>query len=716
MAFIFALVSFYLAAGVSAVPTATLSGTTQDDQGNRMAGVRVSFGPSPYFWTYLRTNVSSDSNGQFSVNLPQGPWTVRGSVFFNYQPSPTHMVVLQTNTSVVLSLRSNSPNCFIRGRVVQEDGLPLPFYAVEANLPIGFDHRTTFTDVSGTFQIPAYGGFWSLTASPPPGYMFPVPEVNVTDGLDATNVTLIRRAAATSVSGAIHCADGNPFPYLELTAKAEIDGTPYAASATSDSEGNFHFDLPKGTWTVVPYYWSDAVLSCALDLPHTFSLTNDFSLSIGGRTNAVLEVRAVDDGGNPVPGVTVNVPSIFYFSQTTDSNGYLSISVVPGFQWVDSQSPAGFLSPLSTQPFLAVAGHTNKLQLLVRRITAHITGSAVTDGGLPISGALIEADSGQNGEYVVSTETDVAGHFDLLVANGSWKVTPQMNQSCYWLCYKGAAPQIVQIQDSDQFITFQAEALTSLAHIRGRVLDHQGQPLTNALIQGWNSADSPSFLIRASDSQGNFDFEVFDGVWNLGPWQTVPPSDILPQVSATIANQTDHDGVILRGLARERYLTCAVRTENGEPVPNMTIQADRSVDELHYNHSAYIGILGSTSLYLPSGQWRIQVSDYGLNPAGYQSIPAQVVDLAPGTNEIAFIAHPIVGDPLVPHLRSVPLPNHAIEVIVSSQTLNSYCIQVSADLQHWTPFLTNYTLNGSFKFTDSTTNTTQRFYRAFLLP
>src|SRR4051812_16428028 len=171
MAAVFALISVCLAPCVSAFPTATLSGTTRDDQGHPLPRVSVSFQPTPYYWTYFRTNVTSGSNGQFSVDLPQGPWSVRGSVLFYYQPSPSQTVVLQTNTSIVLSLRSNSPNCFIRGRILQEDGFPLPFYQVEANLEIGFGHRTTFTDGTGTFQIPAYGDFWTVTAAAPPGYI-----------------------------------------------------------------------------------------------------------------------------------------------------------------------------------------------------------------------------------------------------------------------------------------------------------------------------------------------------------------------------------------------------------------------------------------------------------------------------------------------------------------------------------------------------------------
>src|SRR3954469_3067231 len=114
MAVVFALISVCLAPRVSAFPTATLTGITQDDQGHPIPGVSVSFQPAPYYWTYLWTNVTSGSNGQFSVILPQGLWNVSGSRLLSYQPSPTRVVVLQTNTSVVLSLRSNSPNCFIR--------------------------------------------------------------------------------------------------------------------------------------------------------------------------------------------------------------------------------------------------------------------------------------------------------------------------------------------------------------------------------------------------------------------------------------------------------------------------------------------------------------------------------------------------------------------------------------------------------------------------
>src|SRR5205085_1611904 len=116
--------------------------------------------------------------------------------------------------------------------------------------------------------------------------------------------------------------------------------------------------------------------------------------------------------------------------------------------------------------------------------------------------------------------------------------------------------------------------------------------LTDLLISAMNISEAYSLLIRASDSQGNFDFEVFDGIWTLGSWAGGPPSDLLPQVSATVTNQTDRDGVILRGLSRERYLNCSVTTENGEPLLNMAIQADHYVNGLRYMDQAATEIDG----------------------------------------------------------------------------------------------------------------------------
>ena len=96
----------------------------------------------------------------------------------------------------------------------------------------------------------------------------------------------------------------------------------------------------------------------------------------------------------------------------------------------------------------------------------------------------------------------------------------------------------------------------------------------------------------------------------------------------------------------------------------------------------------------------------GLPPGNY---PARIL----ATGEIV----PDTGAPLPPTANLVPSTNGSMHLSIGGDIGQTYAIETSADLMHWSPWTNQYNASGTMTLDDDdATNRPQRFYRAHLLP
>ena len=358
----------------------------------------------------------------------------------------------------------------ISGRVFQEDAVTglanchvfVTDYDSNAWMAGGF------TDASGAYSLRLPAGAYRVRAFPAErGLLYEskfydntynyasAGQVLVTNSLETGSINFTLAPAGT-ISGHIYAEDGfTPVANCHIGAEDYATGE-WMAWNNTDQNGSYTLVLPQGFYRVVarpsnngqPYldeYYNDVFdrnravavpVTVPNDTPHI-----DFAL----QPPSYIRGRVVDqNSGQPLPGVRVNGdmipdPSNFFWnwmhlgSAETDRNGEYALPVPPGRNYIVQADPEGTLyfrqcwsnvwyreqSTLLTVADGATVSNINFELALGGRISGTVRRQSDLS---PIFNCHVYAENYATGAWEEGRNSDAAGHYDLVVPAGTYRV------------------------------------------------------------------------------------------------------------------------------------------------------------------------------------------------------------------------------------------------------------------------------------------------------
>jgi hypothetical protein len=242
------------AAVASKRATALIYGTVEDNHSNAIPGITLSasadggafdaFGMSD---TNGRYSLASDAGGGFvevqDLTVPPANNYLWTGVYFG----------LSDAQALNLGVIGIVPTAHFRGHILDDTGAPVSDLGLFADGTSAMLVGTSLgaTDTNGFFDLPVFGGTWSLffESQGIPDLIFPTYLFSITDGIDVTN-TIIAHKATGSISGYVRDQTNGAISGLNMTCSITVGSTSYNLNAYTDSSGNYSLPVFNGTWNV----------------------------------------------------------------------------------------------------------------------------------------------------------------------------------------------------------------------------------------------------------------------------------------------------------------------------------------------------------------------------------------------------------------------------------------------------------------------------------
>jgi len=263
--------------------------------------------------------------------------------------------------------------------------------------------------------------------------------------------------------------------------------------------------------------------------------------------NALIYGNVTNSSGVAIPNVKMSgSDNIGYNPQAyTDLSGnYFLLAVGPASGPPDlwnvnpstdtNPALAGFITP-PAQNANITAGQSAQLNFAAANVTNYFNGT-VANNGVPVAGAVIDANANINGNFVnLQATTDSNGNFSIGASPGMWTLTLD-NQSASSLNLVGASINVNPTQDGQNFNGIALPVTNGTASIVGGVADINRNPVTGATISATANVGNITYSAGAqTDNNGYYSFPVVNGTWLVSVDQPGYP-DQLQLISG--ANET----------------------------------------------------------------------------------------------------------------------------------------------------------------------------------
>lgn len=232
--------------------TALIYGTITDSGLNPLGGIDFNAEDSGHLYNSV---ARSDSNGNYMMGVTGGSWNVGpssdsgglgGLVVQSAQVTLSDGQAVRTNFVAIAS------TAHIIGRAIDSSGAPIG----DVNIGASTDntYNSVQTDSNGNFDIPVYGGQWNLQMSDSDamsrGMVGPSLSLNITDGVDVSNLVYIARSSNRQISGSVKNSTNGVIAGISVFASTTVNGTNYYMSAQTDPGGNYNLPAFNGVWSV----------------------------------------------------------------------------------------------------------------------------------------------------------------------------------------------------------------------------------------------------------------------------------------------------------------------------------------------------------------------------------------------------------------------------------------------------------------------------------
>ena len=396
------------------------------------------------------------ANGGYTLPCPVGPFTVlalqAGSVTDLMNAPRLTVGATQTVPQDLSFLNSDRS---ITGTLLDgPGGAPLPGVPVSAQSS-GGNLVQGFTDAAGVFNLKVLGDTWNLDFSAAELARLGCLGFHQAVAIDATagsvvGSDVVTLRATSLIYGRATDETSQPVAGAYVTG-LDLTTYIYATFGTTDGNGNYTLGVTAGDWFVEPRADRLAMLgylgrTAVATATAAAATAQDLNVR---RVTALVKGRLVDDGGIPVPALTlVATESTFNFRKQVVSgpDGTFDFGLFGGSWNVTCDEfeaeMRGLLAPRLT---LVVQDNVNQngFQLLFLRSTVTISGTVTNAAGAPIGGIYVSASMNAGAtNYQTSGFVINDGSYSLRVAPGNWQFTlsPLTDQG-----YQNPAPQDVVI-------------------------------------------------------------------------------------------------------------------------------------------------------------------------------------------------------------------------------------------------------------------------------
>jgi hypothetical protein len=552
-------------------------------------------------------------------------------------------------------------------------------------------------------------------------YLFRVVDPQGVFAPTTASFTVIQKSYPQGVSGtAYNAGNGQPLPYSPIVLVPQQGNN--GVGTFTDEAGNFSLSYLPGNYGLVAFksgFVADTSSGVSLS-SNVFSVVN--------LTNAVATQwlsGSVSDSGSAqgLPGIFVQAQSTNNQMMIgfTDTNGAFNLPVTTG-QWkvkveTDSGLALGGYVAFQNNSLTAYtfSGSASNLNFQFPKGTALVYGQVRDNLSNVVSGLEID---GQDGSYTYDSRgrTTTNGNYAVALFAGNWSVGPSSDE----LMQSGLLGQSTNVTlTNGQALLANLQVQRSTAHLRGRVVDGNGNPVGNqSLVCFINSTNGAPVINLNSQTlgDGTFDIGVFAGSWNLGLecGSAAQRGLVVPYIIVNVVDGVDHNNLTLMAPFATAYITGTIRDNHGNPV-NAETYAGLPINGTNYTAC---GGNGGGTFVMPvfNGMWNVGISG-DLTSLGYDNPPMQLVNVTGGTNVVNIVVYPLGQTP--PRLVSPYYNNGQFTFTLVGDVGQSYRIDVTTNLNNsssWVPMRTNVAYGGTFTFTDNNAPAVPpRYYRAVLV-
>ena len=339
-----------------------------------------------------------------------------------------------------------------------------------------------------------------------------------------------------------------------------------------------------------------------------------------------LSGKVSDQSDNPIAGATVEVltasTSMVVASDTTDTNGNYSISIVGGTYDVRVTPPAGSNLQMSQILGIALTG-PNIIDIILVPIGPNIivSGRVLDGAGSPVPNQVIQLFPSVGGTFFMRT-TQSDGTYSFEIPAGEYEI--QMRNISQTVI---SVPRYDLNTLTDHYLSLTADTILDitlpLKRVDVRVQDAQGNPVPGVELQAPNPqptnyeleiAGVPAFgrsvyhsgYFPITDANGNATMWLFPTPGSSGYTISAVPPASSPFTAAIVSDVIVQDDIALT-MTLESPITLSGRVLDGagSPVPNQVIQLFPSVGGTFFMRTTQSD--GTYSFEIPAGEYEIQM-------------------------------------------------------------------------------------------------------------
>jgi hypothetical protein len=344
----------------------------------------------------------------------------------------------------------------------------------------------------------------------------------VRNGQPLNNANLLMTAGSTQLSGRIK--DSITGVGLAGIGIIAYQSNNLFTTAFTDADGNYSLGVTPNLWEVV--YNSDHMTQLgyvpAAVMPST-NLTGNlsgFDIPVTQATTLIYGTVFDDQvpSGN-LTNVTVSARDTGgLFSASSKSgrtNGRYAIGVVAGNWWIapDGESLLSLGCLGAGTNWVTGTQQPARIDILSRKITAHIRGTLLDDTGYRPPYATVQA-TDSTGQWSATATTELNGQFDLGVFAGTWNLSLEYNTAIAWYANGASVAQTVSSGQNLTGLTYRMRYSTG--DVYGTIQDENGDPVVGAVVQGVGTNQGLGYAFSAaSDNTGSYYASAINGPWIL---------------------------------------------------------------------------------------------------------------------------------------------------------------------------------------------------------
>jgi uncharacterized GH25 family protein len=494
-------------------------------------------------------DVKTDAQGSFTAVVPDGSYLIEG--IWLDQEKKWYPIQHEFEVAGSASLEINIQPGNVMGQVLNE-GAPVAdvlinVYTVNTSEKSWY-HATT--NKNGQFYLNLADGDYQIDGlwleSEKKWYQKPT-TFTIQNGQMQGQDSLTFHIGLSKIFGTV-TKEGAPLPN-EVFSIVKIDGDEQWFNATTDSKGNFSFELPdgqyqlEGVWVAAENKWYPLQL--------TFKVVNG---ALESSTSLEIEITAKKTGNVtgtlsqdnlPVPNVWFSAHTVHgeikWFDANTKDNGQFYFQLPDGdYQidgiWLPDESKWYVLNRTFTVTDGKLVGHAQLDIVLSDNINFHISGTVI-NGTEPVVGVEVNAYSTVDGmEKWYSTTTDNQGSFTLSIPNGTYTIEGIWHfQQSKWYERK----TIFTVENGqllDGPLTLDLQAPTK-KNVEG-VLTKGSKPLAHVTFSTYSNVDGDiKWFDAKSDENGQFGFTLPDGNYQIdGIWVSEESYWYEKKINFTVTN------------------------------------------------------------------------------------------------------------------------------------------------------------------------------------